>query len=123
MPRAKDCGRAARAAFPFAWQYTHRFTATRVRVFAGGVLNYQEITHEKNLVGADGPARTFVQTKFLEGHTHLEKDRDDDLLWWSERVDRFLSEGREIFAYANNHYQNYSPSTLQRFLEIRHKSR
>jgi hypothetical protein len=94
-----------------------------VRVFVGGVLNYQEITHEKNLVGADGPARTFVQTKFLEGHTHLEKDRDDDLLWWSERVDRFLSEGREIFAYANNHYQNHSPSTLQRFLEIRHKSR
>jgi uncharacterized protein YecE (DUF72 family) len=53
--------------------------------------------------------------EFGEGHTHLKKDRDDDLLWWSELVDRFLEEGRTVFAYANNH----SPSTLDRFLEIR----
>lgn len=59
--------------------------------------------------------------EFPEGHTQLKKDRDDDLLWWSERVDRFLSEGRTVFAYANNHYQNHSPSTLARFLEIRHR--
>jgi uncharacterized protein YecE (DUF72 family) len=57
--------------------------------------------------------------EFPEGHTHLKKDRDYDLLWWSELVDRFLEEGRTVFAYANNHYQNHSPSTLQRFLEIR----
>ena len=57
--------------------------------------------------------------EFPEGHTHLEKDRDDDLLWWSERVDRFLEEDKTIFAYANNHYQNHSPSTVERFLEIR----
>jgi uncharacterized protein YecE (DUF72 family) len=57
--------------------------------------------------------------EFSEGHTHLKKDRDGDLLWWSELVDRFLQEGRTVFAYANNHYQNHSPSTLQRFLEIR----
>jgi uncharacterized protein YecE (DUF72 family) len=57
--------------------------------------------------------------EFPEGHTHLEKNRDDDLLWWSELVDRFLEEGRTVFAYANNHYQNHSPSTLERFLELR----
>jgi len=60
--------------------------------------------------------------EFPEGHTHLKKDRDDDLLWWSDLVDRFLQEGRIVFAYANNHYQNHSPSTLERFLEIRRGS-
>jgi hypothetical protein len=38
-------------------------------------------------------------------------------------VDRFLSEGREVFAYANHHYQNHSPSTLEQFVEIRQGSR
>ena len=61
--------------------------------------------------------------EFLEGHTHLKKNRDDDLLWWSDLVDRFLSEGREVFAYANNHYQNHSPSTLEQFVAIRRRSR
>jgi uncharacterized protein YecE (DUF72 family) len=57
--------------------------------------------------------------EFPSGHTHLEKKRDDDLRCWSELVGRFLQESRTIFAYANNHYQNHSPSTLNRFLEIR----
>jgi uncharacterized protein YecE (DUF72 family) len=62
-------------------------------------------------------------SEFPSGHTHARRDRTEDLQWWAERVDRFLSEGRDVFAYANNHYQSYSPSTLERFLEIRHKSR
>jgi uncharacterized protein YecE (DUF72 family) len=57
--------------------------------------------------------------EFPSGHTGPKRDRRDDLSWWSERVDRFLSEGREVFAYANNHYQNHSPSTLEQFVEIR----
>jgi uncharacterized protein YecE (DUF72 family) len=61
--------------------------------------------------------------EFPEGHTHLKKDRDDDLLWWSDLVDRFLQEGRTVFAYANNYYQNHSPSTLERFLELRRGER
>ena len=61
--------------------------------------------------------------EFPEGHTHLKKNRDDDLSWWSDLVDRFLEEGRTVFAYANNHYQNHSPSTLDRFLEIRRGER
>jgi len=60
--------------------------------------------------------------EFPSGHTHPKRIRTEDLRWWSERVERFLSEGREVFAYANNHYENHAPSTLQRFLEIRHKS-
>jgi uncharacterized protein YecE (DUF72 family) len=57
--------------------------------------------------------------EFPSGHTHLRRQRDDDLRWWSDLVGRFLQEGRTVFAYANNHYQNHSPSTLDRFLEIR----
>ncbi len=60
---------------------------------------------------------------FPEGHTHLKKERDEDLKWWSDLVDRFLGEGRAVFAYANNHYQNHSPSTLERFLKIRRGGR
>lgn len=57
--------------------------------------------------------------EFPSGHTQPKKDRTEDLRWWSGLVDRFVSEGRTVFAYANNHYQNHSPSTLEQFLEIR----
>ncbi|MDP9456014.1 MAG: DUF72 domain-containing protein [Actinomycetota bacterium] len=57
--------------------------------------------------------------EFPHGHTRPKKDRTEDLRWWSDLVNRFLGEGREIFAYANNHYQNHSPSTVQQFLELR----
>ncbi len=57
--------------------------------------------------------------EFPSDHTRPKKERDEDLLWWSELVGRFLQESRTVFAYANNHYQNHSPSTLERFLEIR----
>ena len=61
--------------------------------------------------------------EFPSGHTHAKRDRRGDLAWWTERVDRFLSEGLEVFAYANNHYQNHSPSTLEQFLELRRAGR
>jgi uncharacterized protein YecE (DUF72 family) len=57
--------------------------------------------------------------EFPSVHTRLKKERDDDLRWWSDLVGSFLEEDRAVFAYANNHYQNHSPSTLARFLEIR----
>ncbi len=57
--------------------------------------------------------------EFPSGYTRLNEARDEDLRWWSDLVDRFLEEGRTVFAYANNHYQNHSPSTLERFLELR----
>jgi uncharacterized protein YecE (DUF72 family) len=59
------------------------------------------------------------RSEFPEGHTHLKRERDEDLRWWANLVGRFLEEGKTVFAYANNHYQNHSPSTLDRFLEIR----
>ena len=57
--------------------------------------------------------------EFPSGHTHPKKERDDDLRWWSDLIGRFLEEGRTVFLYANDHYQNHSPSTLERFLELR----
>ncbi len=59
------------------------------------------------------------RNEFPSGHTHPKRDRKDDLSWWSGVVDGFLQEGKTVFAYANNHYQNHSPSTLEQFLEIR----
>jgi uncharacterized protein YecE (DUF72 family) len=56
--------------------------------------------------------------EFPSDHTSPKRDRSEDLRWWAERVERFLGEGREVFAYANNHYQNHSPSTLSQFLEV-----
>lgn len=60
--------------------------------------------------------------EFPSGHTALKKERDDDLRWWSGVVGRFLEEGKTVFAYANNHYQNHSPSTLERFETIRREA-
>ena len=57
--------------------------------------------------------------EFPAGHTGPKKNRDEDLRWWSGVVDRFLAQGRTVFVYANNHYQNHSPSTVARFLELR----
>ncbi|AHY46439.1 hypothetical protein RradSPS_1156 [Rubrobacter radiotolerans] len=56
--------------------------------------------------------------EFPEGHTHPRRDRSEDLAWWSKRIKEAISEGREVYAYANNHYQNHSPSTLAQFLEV-----
>jgi uncharacterized protein YecE (DUF72 family) len=61
--------------------------------------------------------------EFPTGHTHLAKERDEDLGWWAGVIGGFLEEGKTVFAYANNHYQNHSPSTLARFLEIRRGER
>jgi uncharacterized protein YecE (DUF72 family) len=57
--------------------------------------------------------------EFPSGHTHLKKSRDEDLRWWSGVVGRFLEEGKTVFAYANNHFQNHSVSTIEQFLKLR----
>lgn len=61
--------------------------------------------------------------EFPEEHTHPKRDRSTDLQWWSSVVGSHLQEGREVFAYANNHYENHSPTTIERFLKIRETNR
>ncbi len=57
--------------------------------------------------------------RFPSRHTHPRCDRTEDLVWWSRRIDRFLAEGREVFLYANNHYQNHSPTTVDQLFTLR----
>ena len=59
--------------------------------------------------------------EFPSGHTHLKKDRTEDLSYWSEVVDHFLEEGKTVFAYATDHYQNHAPSSVEEFLKIRRR--
>jgi uncharacterized protein YecE (DUF72 family) len=61
--------------------------------------------------------------EFPSDHTEPKRDRSEDLRWWARRVKKFLAEGREVFVYANNHYQNHSPSTLAQFLEVYREER
>jgi hypothetical protein len=51
------------------------------------------------------------------------KDRIEDLSWWSGVMDRLLKEDRTVFAYANIHCQNDSPSTVEQYLETRRGER
>jgi uncharacterized protein YecE (DUF72 family) len=187
-----------------------------MRAFAGGVQNFQEITHERNLVDSKDAAENFVRTmqglgdrlgplllqlppdftvegkdvlgaflprlpkcpsyavevrhrswtdsdlfdllrehgaaltlvdyprmprleeatagfayirwlgnrrEFPSGHTGPKKDQTKELRWWSRVADRFLEEGRTVFAYADNHFQHHSPSTVEQFLQIRREER
>lgn len=47
--------------------------------------------------------------------------RTSDLDWWARQIGRMHERGMDVFGYANNHYQGYSPATireLQRRLNI-----
>jgi uncharacterized protein YecE (DUF72 family) len=59
--------------------------------------------------------------EFPSGHTHPKKNRTEDLSYWSKVVDRFREEGKTVFAYATDHYQNHAPSTVDEFLKIRRR--
>lgn len=63
--------------------------------------------------------------EFPANHTAPKRDRSDDLAWWADLTKRFLTEeeGREVYAFANNHYQNHSPSTVGQFLETYREDR
>jgi uncharacterized protein YecE (DUF72 family) len=78
-----------------------------------GMPRMEEATAEFSYIRWLGDRR-----EFPAGHTHSKRDRADDLSWWAGVVDGFLSQEMTVFAYANNHYENHSPSTLARFLEL-----
>lgn len=67
----------------------------------------------------------FVYLRFLgdrkkieRNFTYLREDREEDLQWWAEVIRDLLKEGRDIFAYFNNHYTGHSPTTAARMIEI-----
>ena len=107
-----------------SWPGSDLATMLRERGVALTLIDYprmprmEEATADFSYVRLLGDRR-----EFPAGHTHLKKERDEDLRWWSDLAGRFLEEGKTVFVYANNHYQNHSPSTLERLLEIRRGGR
>jgi uncharacterized protein YecE (DUF72 family) len=92
-----------------------------VSAFASGVLNFKQITHDRNL-GTEAEAESILNTMAELG------DRLGPLLLQLPAsfdvegmgvLEDFLERMPRSFRYANNHYQNHWPSTLARFLEIR----
>jgi uncharacterized protein YecE (DUF72 family) len=82
----------------------------------------KQITHDRNLVDAEAEAESFLDSMAELG------DRLGPLLLQLPPsfdvegmgvLEDFLERMPGSFRYANNHYQNQSPSTLARFLEIR----
>ncbi|MEJ2052878.1 MAG: DUF72 domain-containing protein [Calditrichaceae bacterium] len=44
--------------------------------------------------------------------THVRVNRDNDLDWWTEWIDKFLEKELEVWVYSNNRYQGHAPSTI-----------
>lgn len=71
----------------------------------------------------DTPATTdFAYIRWLGDRAAITEDfsyvrsgweRTADLDWWAERIKAMTAHGLDVFAYANNHYQGYSPATLR----------
>jgi uncharacterized protein YecE (DUF72 family) len=94
----------------------------RVSAFASSVLNFKQITHDRNLVGAEAEAESFLDSMGelggRLGPLLLQLPPSFDVEGMGVLED-FFERMPGSFRYANNHYQNHSPSTLARFLEIR----
>ncbi|HOD67648.1 MAG TPA: DUF72 domain-containing protein [candidate division Zixibacteria bacterium] len=67
----------------------------------------------------------FVYIRFLGDRKKIEEDfsyvRDDraqELAWWRELIDRVAGEGKDLYAYFNNHYSGHAPSTAFRLMEM-----
>ena len=44
-------------------------------------------------------------------------DRSEETDWWAQRVDRYLDQGVEVWAYFNNHFAGHAPGSIALFLE------
>jgi uncharacterized protein YecE (DUF72 family) len=82
----------------------------KVGVFVVGVQNSQEITHERNLVGSEEPAGTFVRTMELLG------DRMGPLLL--QLLPSFTVEGMGVL----DDFLVALPQGFRYAVEVRHKS-
>lgn len=56
--------------------------------------------------------------QIADDFSHVRIDREEDLKWWRGAIARLASDGRDLFAYFNNHYSGHSPSTARRMLEL-----
>lgn len=54
----------------------------------------------------------------VERFDRLQIDRQRELALWSERVQRFLSAGIDLYGYFNNHFAGHSPASVRMFEEM-----
>lgn len=52
--------------------------------------------------------------KITEDFSYIRDDREDELGFWSQVIDGFAGENRQIFAYFNNHFSGHAPTTAER---------
>ena len=88
--------------------------------FASSVLNFKQITHDRNFVGAEAESflNTMAELGDRLGPLLLQLPPSFDVEGMGVLED-FLERMPGSFRYANTHYQNHSPSTLARYLKIR----
>jgi uncharacterized protein YecE (DUF72 family) len=55
--------------------------------------------------------------KIPDNFSRVRIDREKQLTDWAERIVSMLSEGVEVYAYANNHYQGHAPATVENLKE------
>lgn len=56
--------------------------------------------------------------KIEEDFSYVRDDREKDLHWWQGLVERVAGEGKDLYAYFNNHYSGHAPSTAYRLMEM-----
>ena len=67
----------------------------------------------------------FVYLRFLGDRNQIDNDfsyvrysRDEELAWWRQLIDRVAGEGKDLYAYFNNHYSGHAPSTAFKLMEL-----
>ncbi len=48
--------------------------------------------------------------------SHRRIDHAKDLDWWHQWIEKFLTEGIEVFAYSNNRYEGHAPATIKELM-------
>jgi len=67
----------------------------------------------------------FAYLRFLGDRNQIDNDfsyvrfgREEELAWWRDLIDRVAGEGKDLYAYFNNHYSGHAPSTAFRLMEM-----
>ncbi len=56
--------------------------------------------------------------KIEDDFSYVRNDREKELTWWQDLIDDVAGEGKDLFAYFNNHYSGHAPSTAFRLMEL-----
>jgi uncharacterized protein YecE (DUF72 family) len=62
--------------------------------------------------------RWLGRRKDIQRFDHLQIGRTDDLKVWTERVERLLDDGVDVYGYFDNHFAGHSPASVRQFGSI-----